>query len=259
MDSAVNAICFEQPLNERVRSLLRLEFLFDEFQHHADDHSAWGIRSSLRTLLDILSVIGRTDLRTELIRDLSEQRNLLDRLRTGTGIDPARLDAALAEISSALNGLYGSSAHPSAIVRDNEFLFAILNRSSIPGGTCDFDLPAYHRWLARPEADTAADLNRWFAPLSAYRHAIALYLRLLRESRSGVPHVAYGGVCLYVPQGVYALLRVRIAADIDVYPEISAGKHRFSFRFMRAVPAGSRSSQTSDDIPFTLQCCLLGH
>jgi len=259
MDSPVNAICFEQPLNERVRSLLRLEFLFDEFQHHAKDRSAWGIRSSLRTLLDILSVIGRTDLRTELIRDLSEQRNLLDRLRSGTGIDPVRLDTTLGEISAALTALYGSSAHPSAIVRDNEFLFAILNRSSIPGGTCDFDLPAYHRWLARSQADTSADLARWFAPLTAYRQAVTLYLRLLRESRSGVPHVAYGGVCLYVPQGIYALLRVLIAPDIDVYPEISAGKHRFSFRFMRAGPAGTRNVQTSEDVPFLLQCCVLGN
>lgn len=258
MDQSADAIWFEQPLNERVRSLLRLEFLFDEYRHHTADLSAWGVRGSLRTLLDILSVIGRTDLRTELIRDLSEQRNLLGRLRAGTGIDPIKLDTTLAEINAALAALYACVTHPSAILRDNEFLFSILNRSSIPGGTCVFDLPAYHRWLARPHADNYADLKRWFEPLAAYRLAIGLYLRLLRDSRASVPHIAFGGVCLYVPQGIYSLLRVQISPEADVYPEISAGKHRFSFRFMQLGEVGVRSGQSSDDVPFRLQCCVLG-
>lgn len=255
--AATDWLCFEQPLNERTRSLLRLEFLFAEYAHHAADLSAWGIRAGLRTLLDIIAVIGRTDLRTDLIRDLTDQRTVLNRLRTRPELDRAKLDALLTEITAVLTTLHANSTHPSAILRDNEFLFALMNRSAIPGGTCVFDLPAYNRWLGRPYASVERDLARWYSGLRPYQAAIGLYLRLLRESTAASDLVAVGGVYLHVPQGVFPLLRVEVAADADVYPEISAGKHRFSFRFMRLGDVNARNTQSSEDIPFRLQCCAL--
>ncbi len=250
-------LCFEQPLNERTRSLLRLEFLFAEYAHHSADLTAWGIRAGLRTLLDIIAVIGRTDLRTELIRDLTEQRTVLNRLRTRAELDRSKLDHVLAEITAVLTTLHGSGAHPSAILRDNEFLFSVLNRSAIPGGTCVFDLPAYNRWLERPYAAVERDLSRWFSSLRPYQSAIGLYLRLLRESTAASELVAPGGVYLHVPQGIYPLLRVEVSPESDVYPEISAGKHRFSFRFMRLGDVNLRNVQSLEDIAFRLQCCTL--
>lgn len=255
--AATDWICFEQPLNERTRSLLRLEFLFAEYAHHAEDLSAWGIRARLRALLDIIAVFGRSDLRTELIRDLTEQRNGLDRLRSRTDLDHARLDAVLAEIDAALGPLHASGTHPSAILRDNEFLFTLLNRTAIPGGTCVFDLPAYNRWLERPQETMERDMSLWFAALWPFHSAITLYLSLLRESADAVQLVAAGGIYLHVPRGSYRMLRVEVAPEADVYPEISAGKHRYSFRFMRLGDVNSRNTQTGEDIRFRLQCCAL--
>jgi cell division protein ZapD len=257
MDRTPDWVSFEQPLNERTRSLLRLEFLFAEYGHHLADPTVWGIRAGLKTLLDILSVIGRTDLRTELIRDLTEQRSALNRLRTRPECDRAKLDVVLAELTAVLATLHASGTHPSTILRDNEFLFSVLNRSSIPGGTCMFDLPAFHRWLSRSHANTERDLSRWFSVLRPYQAAIALYLRLLRDSTAATEQVAESGVHLHVPQGVFPLLRVHVPPDADVYPEISAGKHRFSFRFMRLGDVNQRNVQTADDIVFHLQCCTL--
>ncbi|GAC1632567.1 MAG: cell division protein ZapD [Nevskia sp.] len=257
MDVAADWICFEQPLNERTRSLLRLEFLFAEYAHHAADLSAWGIRAGLRTLLDTIAVIGRTDLRTDLIRDLTEQRTVLNRLRARPDLDRSKLDAVLAELTAVLTTLHASSTHPSAILRDNEFLFSVMNRSSIPGGTCVFDLPAYNRWLARPYAAVERDLSRWFSSLRPYQTAIALYLHLLRDSTAASELVAPAGVYLHVPQGIFPLLRVEVSPEADVYPEISAGKHRFSFRFMHLGDVNARNTQSLDDIPFRLQCCAL--
>ncbi len=257
MDRVAEWVCFEQPLNERARSLLRLEFLFAEYAHHAGDRTPWGIRAGLRSLLDILSVIGRADLRTELIKDLSEQRVALSRLRARAELDHGKLDEVLGEITGVLSALNAAGLHPSVVLRDNEFLFAVVNRISIPGGTCVFDLPAYHRWLSRNHESIERDLARWFAPLRPYQTAIALYLRLLRESTASVEHVAQGGVYLHVPRGVYPLLRVQLSSDVDVYPEISAGKHRFSFRFMRLGDVNVRNTQAVEDITFRLQCCTL--
>ncbi len=250
-------VIFEQPLNERTRSFLRLEFLFAQYVHHDGDTSRWGLRASLHTMLDLIAVIGRADLKTDLIKEFGEQETSLRRLRARTEVNLEKLDTVLQTIRSTLVSLQSMDAHPSAMLRENEFLFAIVNRSAIPGGTCDFDLPAYHRWLSRPHDVAKRDLTRWFAHLSPLQGAICLYLKLLRESTAGEECLATGGVHLHVPPGNCQLVRVQIAADADVYPEISAGRHRFSFRFMSLGDVGRRNVQTTADVAFLLQCCGL--
>ena len=68
-------------------------------------------------------------------------------------------------------------------------------------------------------------------------------------------HVAAAGVFLHVPQSTYSLIRVQIKADADVYPEISASKHRIAIRFMNLGDVDSRNTQVTRDQPFLLQCC----
>ena len=43
-----------------------------------------------------------------------------------------------------------ATSAPGHELRHNELLNAVRQRSSIPAGTCDFDLPAFHYWLERP-------------------------------------------------------------------------------------------------------------
>jgi cell division protein ZapD len=258
MDQGADWIVFEHPLSERIRFLLRLEFLFAQYQHQRNDSSAWGLRASLHSLLEILSVMGRADLRTELLKEIFEQHAALTRLSKRPDVNHERLNEVLRDLNSAAAELQGmSSSSPAMVLRENEFLFAILNRSSIPGGACGFDLPAYYRWLSRPQAETQRDINNWYASLRPLEHAITLYLRLLRESTQPGNQVAEGGVFLHVPQANYQLVRVLVPASADVYPEISAGKHRVAVRFMRLGDVNTRNVQAGGSIAFKLQCCLL--
>ena len=260
MDQGAEWIAFENPLSERIRFLLRLEFLFAQYQHQGTDQSPWGLRASLHTLLDLLSVMGRADLRTELLKDLLEQHSRFTRLSKRPEVDAARLGAVLEELSRAAADLQAmGSSHPGMVLRENEFLFAVLNRSSIPGGACGFDLPAYHRWLERPRQDTQRDLDGWYGRLRPLERAINLYLRLLRDSTGAGDQVAESGVFLHVPQAAYQLVRVLVPAAIDVYPEISAGKHRVSVRFMRLGDVNTRNVQAVEAVPFRFQCCLLAN
>jgi len=260
MDQGADWISFEHPLSERIRFLLRLEFLFAQYQHQGADTSAWGLRASLHTLLDILTVMGRADLRTELLKEIFEQHAALTRLSKRPDVNLERLNEVLGNLGGAAEELQGmSSSHPAMMLRENEFLFAILNRSSIPGGACGFDLPAYHRWLAGPAVETQRDLQSWFTNLRPLQRAIGLYLRLLRDSAQPVEHIAAGGIFLHVPQGPYQLVRVLVPAAADVYPEISAGKHRVSVRFMRLGNVNARNVQAGGNITFRLQCCQLSN
>lgn len=249
-------VIFEQPLNERIRTFLRLEFLFGQHQHHAQDRSAFGARARLQALLDTLMVLGRSDLKKEVIKDLSEQQAMLTRLANRPGVDNQRLQKVLAEIGQCLGALQQQAGQfASMALRENEFLMSVLNRSSIPGGTCGFDLPALHHWLAQPHDTVAHDLDRWFADLIPFMQAVALDLRLLRGSVPTLSATATGGTYVHTLQGPCHLIRVFVPAAEATYPEISAGSHRFTMRFMEMQNVSERPSQAHRDIAFKLQCC----
>jgi cell division protein ZapD len=251
-------IVFEQPLNERVRTFLRLEFLFAQHDHHRADRTHWGMRATLRTLLDILTVVSRSDLKTEILKELSEQHGTLTRLQQRPGVDPTRLQSVLAELNEAVNAMQVLTAHGvGTVLRDNEFLISLLHRSTIPGGASAFDLPGFHYWLNQPHEHVRRDLDAWFADLAPFERAITLFLRLLRQSTQPSGETAKGGMFVHTPQGEFELVRVLVNAEAGVYPEISAGRHRFTVRFMAQRDVNARPAQAAADIPFQLQCCAL--
>lgn len=251
-------VVFEQPLVERVRTFLRLEFLFAQHRHHEADRSMYGTRATLQSLLDILIVMSRSDLKTEVLKELQDRHTALTKLAALPGVDPTRLQGVLREIADSMAELQPLSTHFAAsVLRDNDFLTSLLNRSTIPGGTCAFDLPVFHYWLSQPHEQVRHNLDAWFSGIKPFAHAIGLYLQLLRSSVQPQAVVAQGGMYVHTPQGPCSLVRVQVPAESQVYPEISAGKHRFTVRFMAVRDVNSRSYQEAQNVPFMLQCCNL--
>lgn len=251
-------IIFEQPLNERTRTFLRLEFLFTQHEHHRQDPSIFGARARLQALLDILMVLGRSDLKKEVLKDLAEQQAVLTRLIDRPGVDNARLQTVLREIAGCIAALQQQAGQfASMVLRENEFLMSVLNRVSIPGGTCGFDLPALHWWLSQAPELVAHDLDQWFRDLLPFAQAILLDLRLLRGSVGTTDAVAQGGNYVHTLQGACSLIRVFVPESQSTYPEISAGTHRFTIRFMEMQNVSTRAAQAHRDIGFKLQCCAL--
>ena len=258
MTPGTESVAFEQPLTERIRTFLRLEFLFSQHRHSREDHSCLGVRATLQNLLDILTVLSRSDLKNDILKELTDQHAALTRLAARPGIDSARLKAILAEITEAVSGMQQlATQFAGSLLRGNDFLTAVLNRSGIPGGTCAFDLPAYHFWLSQPYDNIKRDLDAWFADIRPFERAINLYLRLLRDSVEPDARVAHGGMYVHTPQGPCVLVRVTVPVAARVFPEISAGRHRFTVRFMNAGEVNVRSQQATSDVGFQMQCCAL--
>ena len=56
-------IVYEQPLNERMRTFLRLEFLYVQASYHSEFESPLSARSAVASLLEILAITARGDSR----------------------------------------------------------------------------------------------------------------------------------------------------------------------------------------------------
>lgn len=252
------AITYEQPLNERIRTFLRLEFLFRQIDHTLEADLEWDSRTSIANLIEILNVFSRTDLKTEVIKELERLAGILSRLDSNPEVDHGKLNKILDEIDLLSDRLHLSQGQVGQELKGNEFLNAIRQRSSIPGGTCDFDLPAYHFWLQKPGGERHAEIRHWLSAFDNYRAAISLNLRLIRESAVKTREIATGG---FYQQSLdsalpFQLIRVTLPGDAPCFAEISGGKHRFSVRMME-MRAYERPSQATGDIEFRLGCCAL--
>ncbi|NOQ80089.1 MAG: cell division protein ZapD, partial [Gammaproteobacteria bacterium] len=142
-----NSTIYELPLNERIRTLLRLEFLFQQARYSMRGYSVWDSRSTISHILDILNIMSRIDLRSELVKELERQTSALLAISSRPGVDPSILDDTLKKLESYTQNLKSTSNHSCDELRNNGLLKLIRQRDSIPGGSCDFDIPVYHFWL----------------------------------------------------------------------------------------------------------------
>jgi cell division protein ZapD len=252
-----NKVVYEHPLNERIRTFLRLEHLFEQIGHFLPQDTEWASRAAVTGLLDILGATGRADIKTEILKELDRHANLLGRIGRQPGVDNKTLSRVLEELEDVADKVYRLGGQIAQPLRENDFLKSIMQRSSIPGGTCSFDLPQYHHWLLQPHPQRQRQLQSWMHDLEPIRDAVRLLLSLARGSNDPRELVASSGFYqdTLSTQGPVQMVRVGVDRALGLFPEISGHKHRFSIRFMESVDT-ERPTQTERDVEFQLTCCV---
>ena len=252
-----NQLVFEHPLNERIRTFLRLEHLFEKVEHFIPQADPWSTRAAIEGLLDVVTITARADIKTEILKEIDRNLSTLARIRNQPGVDPRALNQVIGQLEQAASGIHGIPGPIGAEAREDEFLKSIAQRSSIPGGACSFDLPLYHHLLTQPPERRTARLQHWMADMEPVNSAIRLALSLARGSAAPRQVVAEAGffqeaLSSHAPA---QLVRVGLSPELPLYPEISGHKNRFSIRFMSAADGG-RPTQSREDVPFSLTCCV---
>lgn len=257
-------ITYEYPLSERIRTLLRLEDLFDRARYFLAREHALDHHSALVAIFEIIDVAGRADLKSDLMQELERQRQVLAAYRGSPDVAQDALEQVLREADETFSALAANAGKTGQHLRENEWLMNVKSRINIPGGACEFDLPSYHFWLHRPTAARLADLHGWLAPLLPVRDGISIVLRLLRDSGKAGEFTAVQGQFQQMLSGRIAqLIRLRLADDLAFIPEISANKYALMIRFTEPVSdmtgawGGGRPRQSETNVSFELTYCNL--
>jgi len=248
---------YELPLNERIRTFLRLEFLFQQTLYSLRGYSVWDSRFTVTSILEISNILARIDLRTELLKELERQKKAIQALSALPDIDLQILQQTLASLNEKTQLLMTGNPNADPL-KGNELLKMIRQRESIPGGTCDFDLPTYHHWLTRAPEERIKSLEIWLNHYDVFRSTLQVLLKNLRDSASLVSVTAKDG---FYQQALDSnspaqLIRVFLDPDSYYYAELSGGKHRFSVRFM-TTENYERPVPFTETISFKLACCVL--
>ena len=252
-------VLYEQPLNERIRTFLRLEYLFKQASYHLSRDSEWDSRATLNCILEILDIFGNTNLKSETLKELERHSANLKRHEQNPDIDHAQLGSLLENIHARMEGMHQVNGQIANDLKASEFLVSVRKRSAIPGGTCDFDIPAFHYWLKQPARIRIRDLAHWLGNFDAIGQAIQLILKLTRESAAMKMTLASGGVYQRTldPNRPCQLVRIALSPDAPYFAELSGGRHRFTARFMEFSTADERARQTGKDVEFELACCVI--
>jgi cell division protein ZapD len=247
---------YEYPFNESIRTMLRLEQLFDRLGQLMPRDAPLDHHFALVTIFEIVDVASRADLKSDLLKDLERHKGQYQSYRGNPSISEAALDAALAKIEHAFNGLNALPGKAGAALSGNEFLMGIRSRINIPGGTCEFDLPAYYAWQQHDASRRRADLMQWIATLTPLAEALNVLLGLLREAGAPQRVVAQGGQFQQsLPAGrTFHLLRLRLDGALGLVPEISGHRLMVSIRLMRGDAEG-RLRPATEDQAFELTLC----
>lgn len=250
-------IRFEQPLTERMRIFLRIEFLFDQALFHAQDPTQFGARAAIASLLEFLAILGRGDIRAEVLKELERHAELLGRFRRTPGVDARRLDGLIENLAALRTQLAEAGPQFMSLLKECEFLSTIKHRSAIPGGTCVFDLPDYAYWLSLPHSERIRQFEDWARQLRRIYDPVSRVLWLTRETNQPSERVAASGLFQYhLPRNEqFNLVRVLLPAKGGLYPEVSAGPHRFTVRFMKWQGVHQRATQIAQDVRFLLALC----
>ena len=248
---------YEQPLNERMRTFLRLEFLYQQILYNSEIESDFATRASISTLLEILAILSRGDTRSEVHKELDHQLSALQQFQSQPGVDTRRLDTLTQNLAVSREQIARIGTGFLQSLKDSEFLNAIKHRSAIPGGTCEFDLPEYSHWLRQSYERRQQDLKLWIDDIRPLCDAVAEVLWLIRESAAAENKLAINGMYQHNTQKDVCcrLLRVSLAEDSRLFPEISGSQHRFTVRFLEWSTVHRRAVQTGHDVPFQLSFC----
>ena len=249
-------ILYEYPFNERIRTYLRLEHLFRRLTELVSRDDALDHHYALATIFEVMDVGARADLKSDVLKDLERQKQTLNAYRGNPVISERALDSIVNQLDQCFSGLASVPGKAGNALTENDWLMSIRSRVSIPGGTCEFDLPAYYAWQHQAADVRRTDLQRWGSTLAALAVSVTLLLKLLRES--GTPQkviAAAGQFQQNLPQGkTFQLLRLLLNPGLGLVPEISGNRLMVSIRFMRHGP-DDRLHATSDDCAFELTLC----
>ena len=255
---SIENICYELPMNERLRFFLRLEFMFFQFQAHKNKDSISDSHQAIISLIDILKFVAQQDVKKEILKELDRISGALKRLQDSPKIEPSKLSGVLGNISE-LRGQFREIDGPiGRHLREDEFIKTLINRNTAPGGLTQFDPPYYCYWLNQPFEKRQADIHAWYGTYGCLDKAINLILNMIRESSRPAPQSAAKGSYQQNlnTKTPIQLVTVSLPPDSPYYAEISGSKHRITIRFMDTTSL-PRPVVTKDNVDFLLSCCIL--
>jgi len=250
---------YEQPLNEKIRLFMRVESLLERFNYHLKYPSPENSQAAVLVLLELYNLSSRLDVKSATLNVIEWQSQSVRRVEGMDGVDTDRIKRILSKLEDKSKRLYNFHGQLGQHLKSHNFFNILKQRSSIAGGINGLDIPLFKYWLSQSDNNRTNDLKKWVKPYEVAQEAIQLVMELILGGKEEQTIVAEGGFyqASLSPNQEYQLLQIELPQSVNYYPEISAGKQRFSVRFVDSSQLEEKGKQIFEDVTFTLKLCKL--
>lgn len=252
-----NTVLFEHPLKTTVKTLMKLEHLFQQFVEH---QSRCDVLAATETLLTLMRLLERPDLKAQFTKQLHQQQLHLQSFQDHPNIDTTALAHILQQLQAQMLFLQNSQSllddtlcqHPMLKTLKTEW----LHGSSLARHSDHL----FYAWRMQPASECMTLLQAWYTTLQPIEHMVAWLMKLIRQSKP-FQTIQCGQTAFSKalnPSFDLALVRIRLPKTDAVFPEISAGRHHISIHFKAPdVQTDNVTLHPYSIETFALACC--GH
>jgi cell division protein ZapD len=229
-------IIFEFPLNERIRRLLRIEEIYQKFEHQLKNTHDYFEFGCFNTLFEIVQLVSRSDLKIDFLQELERQEKKQSALLDHQALKENQLNPTeiIPMIQVARKKLENIDVKPGFNFNNNLFLEEVKKRIGSPGGLLDVDFPNFRNWAShKTRKSKLDDFKSWAQPLMVFKNAASVILLILRNQCHVESIKAKEGKHQQTidPLKTFDLIRLELEKTLNIYPEISANKYTVNVFF----------------------------
>ena len=244
---------YEEPVTERVRKFIRIESLLQKILYFKDKDNSLENYIAVQSLCDLYELLMRSDLKSELIREMETQNNIFKKMQDLPTADTDKLKSILEKQKMLLDMLHGVQSNYLDFLT-NDILFKSFHknfRSQIQPSSIDF-------WLSRDVSWRSNIINLWIEPLIFIKKSIDFILEIIRKSGNFQDKFAEKGFYIEKlnPKKNILLVRITLTTDLYYFPQVSVGKQRINIMFMTKDETNN-FVKYQEDVSFLLTLCSL--
>lgn len=251
----MDKIIYEHPLNERIRIFLRLEHLFKQANYFVNQETIWDCTNYCVSLIEIMDILERNDIRTEICKELEKQIKFLKSLENLKHVDKELLANIILKLNDKLENIKNKNWKLAKRLREDHILKSIQKRIALYNTIYSFDSPSFHYWINQPKEMKQKKFLEWQEELNVVYGSIKLILDIIRDGGFFKSKIAKEGFYQQdLDTNSSQLVRIALPKEPKAYPQISGDKHRVSIRFFNYSEVVEEQKIIEKDIEFEM-CC----
>tara|TARA_B100001564_G_scaffold251916_1_gene214105 strand:- start:871 stop:1644 length:774 start_codon:yes stop_codon:yes gene_type:complete len=246
---------YEEPVQEKVRKFLKIEYLFDRIFYFKNKEDRKDNYNALLALSQLYEILARSDIKSELIREIELHNTYFNKIKkvAEAHADQSKLNSVLEKQDLLLKLIYNVESNYLDYIDDDTLCKTIIKNcfSTLQPSSIEF-------WLTRDIVLRETQIDLWLEPLLFIKKSVDFILEIIRKSAIFNDKLAEKGFYIEKldPKKNILLVRVTLTSDLYYYPQISVGKQRLNIMFM-SKDDKNNLIRYKDDVPFILTTCIL--
>ena len=244
---------YEEPVQEKIRKFIKIEFLLNKIYYFKGKDDKGENYVALLALCELYEILSRSDIKSELIREIETQNTYLQKVKKVPQADSSKLNSVLEKQDQLLKLIYSIEVNYLDHLERDIFFKTILKNSftQLQPASVDF-------WLSRDILNRETQINLWLEPLIFIKRSIDFILEVIRKSGRFEDRMAEKGFFTEKQDSSknVLLIRVTLTSDLYYYPQISVGKQRLTIIFMTKDDKNNLVPY-QEDLNFILTTCSL--